>query len=59
MTAKIYTFICINKDKIRPGFEIHDCEHMQLDLDDFSMEYEHYKCMECGKTDKLDYEEMK
>ena len=50
---------CANKDKVRPGFEIHDCPNMKEVERDLSMDREHYKCDVCGKRDYLDYEEMK
>ena len=50
---------CINKDKIRKGFEIHDCPNMKPVEGDTDMEREHYECKVCGKTDWLDYEDMK
>lgn len=50
---------CINKDKIRTGFEIHDCPNMKRDPEDRSMDTEHYKCDVCGRHDWLDYEEMR
>ena len=50
---------CANKDKVRKGFEIHDCPNMKEVDGDLSMDRERYKCGVCGKTDYLDYEEMK
>lgn len=50
---------CVNADKIRKGFEIHDCPNMKRDPNDTDMSYEHYKCDVCGKRDSLNYEEMK
>lgn len=49
----------INKDKIRKGFEIHDCPNMKRDPDDRDMDSEHYICEKCGKRDWLDYDEMR
>jgi len=50
---------CANKDKVRPGFEIHDCPNMKEVEGDLSMDRERYKCDVCGKRDYLDCEEMK
>jgi hypothetical protein len=49
---------CHNKDKVRPGFEIHDCPNMKPIKDDMCLSHEHYKCEVCGKEDHLDYEEI-
>lgn len=35
------------------------CPNMKGVEGDVSMEYEHYECKVCGRTMKLDYEEMK
>lgn len=50
---------CVNRDKVKPGFEINDCPNMKEVEGDLSMDREHYKCDVCGKRDYLDYEEMK
>lgn len=50
---------CLNKNTIRPGFEIHDCPNMKPDPTDRDMDCERYVCFVCGKRASLDYEEMK
>lgn len=35
------------------------CPNMQEKEGDLDMEYERYECKVCGKTMKLDYEEMR
>lgn len=35
------------------------CPNMKERENDTSMEYEHYECKVCGRTYKLDYEEMR
>jgi len=48
-------YTCVNACK----FPIHQCPNMQPKENDTDMNYEHYECKVCGKTDYLDYEEMK
>ena len=36
-----------------------ECPNMKPVKGDTSMEYEHYECKVCGRSDKLDYEEMR
>jgi hypothetical protein len=36
-----------------------DCPNMKPVEGDADMQYEHYKCDVCGRTMRLDYEEMK
>ena len=54
-----HSYTCVNKEKVKPGFEILQCPNMKPRDGNTSMAYEHYDCKICGKTDFLDYEEMK
>lgn len=58
MSNDQYTYQCVNADKVRKGFEIHECPNMKEVEGDLSMDRERYKCVVCGKTDYLDYGEM-
>jgi len=40
-------------------FPISECPNMKMDPNDRSMDTERYECKVCGKTDYLDYEEMR
>ena len=39
--------------------ETWSCSNMRSKQNDTDLCYEHYKCVVCGRTMKLDYEEMK
>lgn len=40
-------------------YPITDCPHMRSKKGDTDMSYEHYECLVCGRTAKLDYDEMR
>ena len=50
----------MSNDKSCPNAEkYYNCPNMKEKEGDLSMEYEHYECKVCGRSYKLDYEEMK
>jgi len=48
-----------NDSPCTPERDSWTCKNMRPVEGDLDMEYEHYECKVCGRTMKLDYEEMK